>query len=206
MNEDPMNKTFVLQLILLVVAYLFVGCANQQPTNAQSGNQNTQAEQAVAPEMNPPGDIPDTQAFITYTSEPGHYILEVPEGWARSEQGANVQFVDKLDGVSVTISELQSAPTAESARTQQLAQMAHAGHAVEIQSVEEVELPGGKAIRAVFTANSEKDPVTDKQVRLEENSYLFYKDGKLATLTLWAPQGADNVDQWQLMSKSFQWQ
>jgi hypothetical protein len=25
-------------------------------------------------------------------------------------------------------------------------------------------------------------------------------------VTLWAPKGADNVDQWNRMSKSFQWQ
>ena len=33
----------------------------------------------------------------------------------------------------------------------------------------------------------------------------FYKNGKLAVLTLWAPLGADNVDQWQRMSQSFKW-
>ena len=34
---------------------------------------------------------------------------------------------------------------------------------------------------------------------------LFWKDGKLATLRLYAPYGADNVDQWRLMSRSFRW-
>ena len=61
-------------------------------------------EQAVAPEQNPAGDIPDTQAFVPYTSEPGGYTLEIPEGWARSADAKNVRFESKLDGLSVTIS------------------------------------------------------------------------------------------------------
>ena len=34
---------------------------------------------------------------------------------------------------------------------------------------------------------------------------LFFKDGKLATLDMAAPQGADNVDDWSLMANSFLW-
>ncbi len=46
----------------------------------------TSTESAVAPEINPPGDIPDSQAFVRFTSPAGGYSLEVPEGWARSEK------------------------------------------------------------------------------------------------------------------------
>lgn len=197
----------VLLAFILVIAFLLAGCGSQGAITGQTAAQVTsQAEQPVAPEKNPPGDIPDTQAFVTYTSPTGGYSLEVPEGWARTEQGPNVRFVDKLDGVSVNVTDATTAPTAESARQNELAALAQAGHAVTIEKVQEVQLPSGKAVRADFTANSDKDPVTGKQVRLEENSYLFYKDGKLATLTMWAPLGADNVDQWQHMAESFRWQ
>jgi hypothetical protein len=57
-----------------------------------------------------------------------------------------------------------------------------------------------------YASNSDPDPVSSKQIRQENNTYLFFKNGKLATLTLWAPQGADNVDQWQQMAQSFRWQ
>ena len=56
-----------------------------------------------------------------------------------------------------------------------------------------------------YTSNGEPDAVTGKQVRLEDNSYLFFKDGHVATLTLWAPLGADNVDQWGQIARSFRW-
>jgi hypothetical protein len=40
---------------------------------------------------------------------------------------------------------------------------------------------------------------------LENNRYLFYRAGHEAALTLSAPAGADNADQWQVMAKSFRW-
>ena len=67
-------------------------------------------------------------------------------------------------------------------------------------------MPGGStAIAVTYTSNSDPDPVTAKQVRLEDVTYYFYRQGSLAALTLWAPAGADNVDQWKLMSESFKW-
>lgn len=54
-----------------------------------------QAETAVAPEKNPPGDIPDSQVFIAYVGS--SYALKVPEGWARTVTGPNVIFASKLD-------------------------------------------------------------------------------------------------------------
>jgi hypothetical protein len=79
------------------------------------------------------------------------------------------------------------------------------GRAVRVTAVKHVKLPAGEAIRIVYTSNSEPNAVTNKQVRLENERYLFFKDGKLVTLELYAPKGADNVDQWQLMSNSFRW-
>ena len=162
-------------------------------------------EAAVAPEQNPVGDIPDTQAFVTYTSALGGYALDVPEGWARSADAANVRFENKLDGLSVTITAVTTAPTATSARDHEVAALVAAGRAMTVASVDDVTLPSGSAVLAKSTANSNPDPVTNKQVRLEQNIYLLFKDGRLATLTLWAPLGADNVDQWQRVAGSFRW-
>ncbi|MDB5556507.1 MAG: putative lipoprotein, partial [Rhizobium sp.] len=75
----------------------------------------------------------------------------------------------------------------------------------KVSAVKAVKLPSGSAIRIVYTSNSEPNAVTTKQVRLENERYLYFKDGKLVSLELYAPKGADNVDQWQLMSRSFKW-
>jgi hypothetical protein len=163
-------------------------------------------EQPVPPEKNPPGDIPDTQVFIKYASAAGKYELEVPEGWARTENGTDVEFVDKLDGISVALTQSAAAPTVESVQQEQVPVLQQQGRAVEVQEVKEKAMPvGAKAVYVVYTSNSAPDPVTNKQVRLDNVTYYFYRDGMLAALTLWAPSGADNVDQWKLISESFRW-
>jgi hypothetical protein len=162
------------------------------------------AETAVAPEKNPPGDIPDTQVFIDYRSSAG-YALKVPEGWARTENGDDVRFISKLDGVEVTVTQATSAPTLDWVKTRYIPGLEKIGRAVKIEKVSTVSLPSGTAIRIGFSSNSDPNPVTNKQIRLEHNRYLFFKGGKVAALDLYAPYGADNVDQWQLMSRSFYW-
>jgi len=165
----------------------------------------TSTESAVAPEVNPVGDIPDSQAFVVYESKSGGYSLDVPEGWARSENGANVNFVGKLDGVGVTLTTAASAPTAATARDHEAKDIQQRGRAVQISDVKDVKLPSGPAVLIKFGSNSEPNAVTGKQLRQENETYLYFKNGREAALTLWAPQGADNVDQWQRMSKSFRW-
>ncbi|MGX7875876.1 hypothetical protein ACVDG5_026945 [Mesorhizobium sp. ORM6] len=162
------------------------------------------AEKPVQPEKNPPGDIPDTQVFIDYTSPEG-FTLKVPEGWARSDRADGASFVDKLDGVVVSVAKADAAPTVDSAKADYVAKLEATGRAVRVSAVKQVKLPAGAAIRIVYTSNSEPNAVTNRQVRLENERYLYFKDGKLVALELYAPKGADNVDQWQLMSSSFRW-
>ncbi|TPL38915.1 hypothetical protein [Mesorhizobium sp. B2-4-6] len=162
------------------------------------------AEKAIPAEKNPPGDIPDTQVFIDYTSPEG-FTMKVPEGWARSDRADGASFVDKLDGVVLSMAKADALPTVESAKTDYVSKLEATGRAVRVTAVKQVKLPAGEAISVVYTSNSEPNAVTNKQVRLENERYLFFKDGKLVTLELYAPKGADNVDQWQLMSNSFRW-
>jgi hypothetical protein len=199
-------RTIIIALTIgaLLLVGLASGCAKSTP-NPPSQVPEVQGETPVAPEKNPPGDIPDSQVFITYRSTDGQYQLEVPEGWARSTQGADVSFIDKLDGVKVTITQASAAPTAASVRTNEAAALLKSGRAVQVDKIQDVQLPAGAAVLVEYSSNSDPDPVTGKQVRLENSMYLYFQNGKLAALTLWAPLGADNVDQWQRISQSFRW-
>jgi hypothetical protein len=191
---------FVVSMALLMAGFTagqsFAG--PQQPGSAS-------LEKPVAPEQNPPGDIPDNQAFVKYLSSQGGYELVVPEGWARRAKGMDVTFTDKLDGLSITISNQTKAPDLENIRTNQAEMLKKAGRAVDIKSIKDSKRANGPAVLVVYQSNSEPDPVTNKQVRLENNAYYYYKNGKLAELTLWAPVAADNVDQWNKISNSFRW-
>ena len=187
--------------------YLLIGSLTLTaltPALAQTNAPIPAQQQPVAPETNPPGDIPDTQAFVTYTSPQGFH-LEVPEGWARSKSGQGVHFADKYGSVDVQVNTAQNAPTVSSARQTQVAALTASNRAVEVSDVQAVQLPGGQAVRIDYASNSDANPVTDKQIRLENAEYLYYRGGKLVSVTFSAPYGADNVDQWRYMSESFGW-
>ena len=206
-----MRKLILILLITSAGACTAKKDASQTDTTASSTTTTgvetpiSSTETAVAPEVNPPGDIPDSQAFITYQNTVGGYQLEVPEGWARAVTGGNVTFISKLDGVSVTVAPATAPPTAASVRANEAKLIQSQGRAVTITGVSEANLPGGKAVVIKYTSNSEPNSVTNKRVRLENVAYIFYKNGKEVTLTVWAPQGADNVDQWNRMANSFRW-
>ncbi len=162
------------------------------------------AERAVAPEKSPPGDIPDSQVFVAYHSPLG-FSLKVPEGWARTDRNDGAKFADKYNAIDVAVSSASGAPTAASVTNHEAADLVTAGRAVKLGAIKNVKLRSGPAILIVYSSNSEPNPVTSKQLRLENNRYLIYRGGKLATINLSAPLGADNVDQWKLIADSFQW-
>jgi len=161
-------------------------------------------EQPAAAEHNPPGDIPDSQVFIRYVS-PAGYEVKVPEGWSRKATNDTVSFADKYDIISLTVARSSSAPTLESVRTGDVPTLEKAGRAFSLKDISARKLDGGSAIRLIYQTNSEPNAVTGKQMRLEHERFFFFRDGSTTTLDLAAPVGADNADQWQLISNSFRW-
>lgn len=163
------------------------------------------SRQAPLPAMpNPPGDIPDSQAFVTYQSPLG-FALKAPEGWARRTDATGVTFSDRYGGVAVQLAPAPATPTPASVRTTRVAELSASPDAVEVSKVEALTLPAGPAVRIDYALNSAPNPVTGKAIRQEAAEILFWNAGRLATLTLTAPFGADNVDQWKLMQESFRW-
>ena len=158
------------------------------------------AENAVPAEKNPPGDIPDSQVFIDYAG-PG-FSMKIPEGWSRVDETAGAKFSDKYNLIEATSAAATAAPTTSTVTAGAAAELGKTGHAVKIASVKEVKLDGGSAIRIDYSANSEPNAVTNKQIRLEDVRFLLFKSGKLVTLDMAAPYGADNADQWTLMANS----
>ncbi len=143
--------------------------------------------------------------FIDYSSPLG-FTLKVPEGWARKDLTDGAVFTDKYDGVAVTERPWATAPDKSSTEQMLAPQIVANVRAVTITKIEEVKLPAGQAVRISYGSNSDPNPVTNKAIRLENDSYYFWKDGKLVSLDLSAPWGADNVDQWTMMAHSFRWQ
>lgn len=216
-----LKRPLAIMIVVVTGAMIFNGCkpatkfqaqqkssiqqnaSVQQPQALSAGN--TGNEQPVAPEVNPIGDIPDNQVFVTYLAASGGYGIRVPEGWARTTSGTDVSFVDKYDGVSVAITKMAPASSLEQVGNEQAATLKNSGKAVQIKRITNTKIVSGPALLLTYESNSAPDPVTNKEVRLENNRYLISKNGQLAAVTLWAPLGADNVDQWNLIANSFGW-
>ncbi len=208
------KRTLIVALALCVFALAGCGGASNTPAtptttaaiSTQPATSSTEQPAPVSSGAQVTGsDIPDTQVFVTFTSSPGKYQLVVPEGWAQSANGTDVSYTSNLDGLQVTLTSAAAQPTANSVRTEQVITLQQTGRAVQNVVVKDVKLPGGPAVLISYTSNSDPNSVTGKQVRLENNRYLFFKNGKLATITLFAPVGADNVDQWLRIANSFKW-
>ena len=161
-------------------------------------------EAPIVKEKNPPGDIPDNQVFVTYQAPQG-FSLKIPEGWARKDIVDGAVFSDKYGEIAVSMRPSATAPTVASVRAKEAAELINTGRAVKISAITSVKLPAGPAVRIVYSSNSDPNPVTNKQIRLENERFLINHNDKLAALTFSAPAGADNADQWTLMSQSFQW-
>jgi hypothetical protein len=186
-------------LVGVVVIFTLLSGMQHVTTSAMA------AEQPVAQEKNPPGDIPDSQVFVVYRSALG-FSLKVPEGWARTDRSDGASFADKYNMIDVAVNpDTTGAPTTASVKNHEAVDLVKAGRAVKIEAIQSVKLRSGPAILIAYSSNSEPNPVTNKQLRLENNRYLIYRGGKLASINLSAPLGADNVDQWKLVANSFQW-
>lgn len=192
--------------IMLLAAGLIAGSMAFAPVplSAQGTAPLPTRENPLQPEKNPPGDIPDNQVFITYQSPLG-FTIKVPEGWARREAPDSVTFNDKYNTIQLAATRQAEPITLSGAKQKEIAELERTGKAIRVSNAKATTLPSGGAVVVAYGSNSEPNPVTNKAIRLENERYYFWKDGKLVTLTLSAPYGADNVDQWQLMAKSFGW-
>jgi hypothetical protein len=160
---------------------------------------------AIEQEVNPPGDIPDNQAFVAYISSTGGYSISMPEGWERTENGPNVQFADKLHVFSVDLGCWSGPLTVDTVQANQIPALAAQIPAFGLVDVQAVTLPAGDVILIQYRTNSEPDAVTGKQHRLDVDRYELVSNSRLVSISLAAPAGSDNVDVSRLVSESFRW-
>jgi hypothetical protein len=193
-----MAQSMRVATIAAAVGLLFALVA---PTMAE---QQQQTEQPLKQEKNPPGDIPDNQVFITYASPRG-FSFKVPEGWARKDLTDGAVFADKYGRITVAETTTPTAPDVVTAKQTLVPELEKTARAVAVKKIQAKKLPAGATVLISYDSNSDPSPVTNKAIRLENDRYYFWKDGRLVMLDFSAPAGADNADQWDMMAKSFHW-
>jgi hypothetical protein len=163
------------------------------------------SEKPVPTEDSPPGDIPDSIAFVPYRSRAGGFSITTPEGWSRTTSKDSVTFTDKLNTVQVSWAPATSAPTVKSATADEVPALEQTVRAFSLVSVKSATLPAGSSVLISYQANSEPNRVTGKQYRQDVLRYELFHQGAQVDVTLLSPVGADNVDPWRIVTESFRW-
>jgi hypothetical protein len=174
---------------------------------AACGGSSSSSQTTVNPnaaEVSPAGDIPDNQVYVSYSPPGAGYQVKVPEGWSRASQGGAITFTDKLNTIQLDSSSASSAPTVADGQAE-LKQLAGTVPGFKPGNVSTVKRSAGTALLITYTGNGAPDPVTGKVVPNAFERYEFFHNGRLATLTLSGPVGADNVDPWMIVTDSLQW-
>jgi hypothetical protein len=198
----------ILSVVLLLGLVLLGGCSRAtSPTAPPTAPPAASKREApIAPEQNPPGDIPDSQVFVPYSPPGGGFKVKVPEGWSRTNGSQQASFTDKLNTVTMTWKAVSVAPTPAQVESADVRQLSSSVPAFQVVIVKPVALPGGKAVNLVYRQNGEPNAVTGKRYRLDVERYIFFRNGVRADLILTSPVGADNVDPWRTISQSFKWE
>lgn len=197
--------------VVLVVAAAACGGSSTPRSSAAtptrpSGSSTTTKPGGVdpnAPEVVAPGDIPDTQAFVTYTGN--GFAFKVPEGWSQSVSGATTTFTDHYNTVSATTTSVPTAPTVASTRTGEVPALQQQVPSFQLVNVDTVNRTAGPVVHVTYRAGSPADPVTGKRVAIDVERYEFWRNGTQVTLTLSGARGSDNVDPWKTITDSFAW-
>jgi hypothetical protein len=156
-------------------------------------------------EANPPGDIPDNQAFVAFSPAGGGYSVKIPEGWARTSGGTVTAFTDKLNHIEVSTAAASTQPTIASVTTIDVPSIKAKVPNFAMGKASTVVRHAGTSILLTYQGDSAPDEVTGKVVRDAFERYTFHRPGKRIDLTLSGPTNADNVDPWRIVSDSLRW-
>jgi hypothetical protein len=201
MTRLPSRGAARAAIVLALLAAVLSACGGG--SSSSTGGASTAPTQA--PEVSPPGDIPDNQAFVRYAVPGAGVSVKVPEGWSRTAKGGAVVFTDKLNSIAITTGSAAGPLTVGSVRATQLPRLAQHLRGYRPGSVSMVDRNAGRAVRITYLADGPADPVTGKTRVDEVERYVFAHGGRLLTLALAGPQGADNVDPWRIVTDSVRW-
>ena len=178
------------------------GPTTSSPPTAQSPPDSVDPN---APEVNPAGDIPDNQVFVAYAAV-GRVQREGARrlGPQRAGRGGASSPTTSTASVMETVT-AASAPTVASAEQGEVPAITAAVKNLASARVTAVTRKAGQAVLITYRADSNPDAVTGKVRRLDVERYEFWRNGTQVILTLSAPQGADNVDPWRIVTDSFGW-
>ncbi|MFL5860169.1 MAG: hypothetical protein ACJ780_05250 [Solirubrobacteraceae bacterium] len=217
----PLNVSFFragMPSMAAIVVLALVGCggssgtttsalstATSHTTTAASSSPGTSTSKGVNPnqrETLPPGDIPDTIAYVPYTDRALGLTISTPEGWSRVTQHGHLVFTDKLNRVDVFTAPTTTAPTLTTIKQSELPSITHSVKTFHLQSISTVTRHAGPAVRLAYLGDSKPNLVTGKVGTLAFERYDFFHRGREYVVLVSSPKGSDNVDPWRIITNS----
>jgi hypothetical protein len=204
-------------LMTVAIAVAAAGCGSSSSSSAGStgsapatttgagASTTTAAAGGVNPNQHetlPPGDIPDTIAYVPYAVPGAGLTVSAPEGWSRSNAPGTVKFTDKLNEIRLFTVPASGPVTVSSATQTEVPKIASSVKTFKLQSISTVSRSAGTAVRVAYLGDSQPDPVTGKVGTLAFERYDFFHNGKEIVLLLSSPNGSDNVDPWKKVTES----
>jgi predicted small secreted protein len=202
------RKNPLLVVAVAAVAFAVAGCSTT------SGGGSGPSSVGTTPSASSGGFVPasgtaDTgQLFPTYTNKEAGYSLDYPGGWRVSEKGSDVRIARFGNAITVVVVPTAKAPYYKGYQTQ--LETVLAKHDKKLLS--KIDKPA-----SLFTVGKDKiTKVVIEQVRptgappapdetVVTYRYLFWKDGKLALVSMSSVKGIDNSAAFDLMASSFRW-
>ena len=214
------TSTLSAALLVAVIAAVLAGCggsgapAGTAPTASSTSSASSAthtsshlsgATSAVNPnarETLPPGDIPDTIAYVPYTSRSLGLTISTPEGWSRSAAHGHLVFTDKLNRVDVFATRPIGTLTPAAVRVRELPAIRASVQTFALQSVTVISRHAGAATRVAYLGDSAPNPVTGKVGTLAFERYEFRDRSREIVVLVSSPKGSDNVDPWRIITNS----
>ena len=200
------KRTVLAALASAAMVAVLSGCGTTtNPAAGSSASPPSSSPTQQAAESNPPGDIPDNQAFVLYTAADHSFTMKYPEGWARTDSGSNVMFSDKFNSITVASHNGFYQPTEDFARAVEVPEIAASTPGFAPGNISTVQRSAGPVVLITYQGDSPPSPVTGKSIKQDVQRYEFANAGRGVVVTLSAPAGSDTVDPWRVVTDSFTW-
>lgn len=203
-----MRTTPALLVMALALAVAGAGCGSSSSSTTGSTSSPTTTSTAsggVNPnqrESLPPGDIPDTIAYVPYAVPGAGITVSTPEGWSRTNARGTVTWTSNLNTIELFTLPAKAAVTVASAKQAEVPKISTSVKTFKLQSVTTVSRTAGPAVRIAYLGDSKPGAVTGKVGTLAFERYDFFHKGKEVVILVSSPLGSDNVDPWRKVTNS----
>jgi ABC-type phosphate transport system substrate-binding protein len=142
--------------------------------------------------------------FEVYTNSRLGYKLAYPGGWRVKEDGDTTRIAKLGNAIVVIARTAKAAPKAKGVAKSLAKQIAKGTVAKVVDKPADVKLPGGSAVRLVFTQERPATATAPAETIVVLRYMLFHK-GKIVIFSLQSPQAVNNMAAYEFIARRFSW-